>query len=100
MYLQGLQRLQDFEFVAIFDSDFKPDSDFLVSRGPTHTLILIGKDSASRLDALLVSCHNCIVELSLFAGSIMIVLAQPSLYSMLLRLASAHADEDHTPSDA
>ena len=32
MYLQGLQRLQDFEFVAIFDADFKPDSDFLVSR--------------------------------------------------------------------
>ncbi|DBA75217.1 TPA: hypothetical protein ACH3X1_010511 [Trebouxia sp. C0004] len=26
---EGLQRLQDFDFVAIFDADFKPDSDFL-----------------------------------------------------------------------
>lgn len=29
-----------------------------------------------------------------------IVPVQASLYSMLLRLAFVHADEDHTPSDA
>ena len=63
MYLQGLQRLQDFDFVAIFDADFKPDSDFLVSRWTTHAFTLIAQDSASQPDALLVSCHTCIVEL-------------------------------------
>ncbi|KAA6423917.1 MAG: glycosyltransferase family 2 [Trebouxia sp. A1-2] len=31
---EGLQRLQDFDFVAIFDADFKPDSDFLIKTIP------------------------------------------------------------------
>ncbi|KAL0039912.1 hypothetical protein WJX77_011521 [Trebouxia sp. C0004] len=31
---EGLQRLQDFDFVAIFDADFKPDSDFLMKTIP------------------------------------------------------------------
>lgn len=29
---QGLDRLAEYDYVAIFDADFKPDSDFLVSR--------------------------------------------------------------------
>lgn len=29
--LQGLERLEEYDFVAVFDADFKPDSDFLVS---------------------------------------------------------------------
>lgn len=28
---QGLERLAEYDYVAIFDADFKPDSDFLVS---------------------------------------------------------------------
>ena len=28
---QGLDRLAEFDYVAIFDADFKPDADFLVS---------------------------------------------------------------------
>ena len=28
--MQGLELLDDYEFVAIFDADFKPDADFLV----------------------------------------------------------------------
>ncbi len=92
--MQGLKRLQDFDFVAIFDADFKPDSDFLVSTHATYAFTLTDKDSASRSDAL----SHCIVGLSVLAGSI--VPAQASLCSMLLRLAFVHADEDHTPFDA
>ena len=29
--LQGLDRLAEYDYVAIFDADFKPDADFLVS---------------------------------------------------------------------
>ena len=29
--LQGLERLSQFDYVGIFDADFKPDPDFLVS---------------------------------------------------------------------
>ncbi|KAL0045322.1 hypothetical protein WJX82_003810 [Trebouxia sp. C0006] len=35
---EGLQRLQDFDFVAIFDADFKPDSAFLMKT--IHHLML------------------------------------------------------------
>lgn len=28
---QGLERLAEYDYVAIFDADFKPDADFLVS---------------------------------------------------------------------
>lgn len=28
--LQGLERLAEYDYVAIFDADFKPDADFLV----------------------------------------------------------------------
>ena len=28
--MQGLQRLGEYDYVAIFDADFKPDSEFLV----------------------------------------------------------------------
>ena len=31
MYVQGLDLLSDYDYIAIFDADFKPDSDFLVS---------------------------------------------------------------------
>ena len=30
-FLQGLDMLADYDYVAIFDADFKPDADFLVS---------------------------------------------------------------------
>lgn len=30
--MQGLERLAEYDYVAIFDADFKPESDFLVSR--------------------------------------------------------------------
>ncbi len=29
--VQGLDLLSDYDYIAIFDADFKPDSDFLVS---------------------------------------------------------------------
>ena len=29
--MQGLDLLSDYDYIAIFDADFKPDSDFLVS---------------------------------------------------------------------
>lgn len=29
--VQGLERLAEYDYVAIFDADFKPDADFLVS---------------------------------------------------------------------
>lgn len=29
--VQGLERLAEYDYVAIFDADFKPDTDFLVS---------------------------------------------------------------------
>ena len=29
-FLQGLDRLAEYDYVAIFDADFKPDADFLV----------------------------------------------------------------------
>ena len=29
--MQGLARLAEYDYVAIFDADFKPDTDFLVS---------------------------------------------------------------------
>ena len=29
--VQGLDRLAEYDYVAIFDADFKPDADFLVS---------------------------------------------------------------------
>ena len=29
--MQGLERLAEYDYVAIFDADFKPDTDFLVS---------------------------------------------------------------------
>ena len=29
--IQGLERLAEYDYVAIFDADFKPDTDFLVS---------------------------------------------------------------------
>ncbi len=28
--VQGLERLAEYDYVAIFDADFKPDADFLV----------------------------------------------------------------------
>ena len=28
--IQGLDRLAEYDYVAIFDADFKPDADFLV----------------------------------------------------------------------
>ncbi len=28
--MQGLERLAEYDYVAIFDADFKPDADFLV----------------------------------------------------------------------
>lgn len=28
--VQGLDRLAEYDYVAIFDADFKPDADFLV----------------------------------------------------------------------
>ena len=31
---QGLDMLSDYDYVAIFDADFKPDPDFLVRRSP------------------------------------------------------------------
>ena len=31
MHMQGLDLLSDYDYIAIFDADFKPDSDFLVS---------------------------------------------------------------------
>ena len=31
-FLQGMELLVDYDYVAIFDADFKPDPDFLVSR--------------------------------------------------------------------
>ena len=31
LILQGLDMLSDYDYIAIFDADFKPDSDFLVS---------------------------------------------------------------------
>lgn len=34
MHLQGLDLLSDYDYIAIFDADFKPDSDFLVSAAP------------------------------------------------------------------
>ncbi len=32
--MQGLDRLAEYDYVAIFDADFKPDADFLVSSLP------------------------------------------------------------------
>ncbi len=31
LVVQGLDLLSDYDYIAIFDADFKPDSDFLVS---------------------------------------------------------------------
>lgn len=31
VFVQGLERLAEYDYVAIFDADFKPDADFLVS---------------------------------------------------------------------
>ena len=31
LLIQGLERLAEYDYVAIFDADFKPDTDFLVS---------------------------------------------------------------------
>ena len=31
LHAQGLDLLSDYDYIAIFDADFKPDSDFLVS---------------------------------------------------------------------
>ena len=31
--MQGLERLAEYDYVAIFDADFKPDADFLVGHG-------------------------------------------------------------------
>lgn len=31
LLVQGLERLAEYDYVAIFDADFKPDADFLVS---------------------------------------------------------------------
>ena len=31
LIMQGLDLLSDYDYIAIFDADFKPDSDFLVS---------------------------------------------------------------------
>lgn len=31
MIWQGMELLVDYDFIAIFDADFKPDPDFLVS---------------------------------------------------------------------
>ena len=38
--LQGLDLLSDYDYIAIFDADFKPDSDFLVSSSwpPAYSL--------------------------------------------------------------
>ena len=33
-HVQGLDLLSDYDYIAIFDADFKPDSDFLVSAQP------------------------------------------------------------------
>ena len=30
VFIQGLDRLAEYDYVAIFDADFKPDADFLV----------------------------------------------------------------------
>ena len=32
LHAQGMVELADYEYIAIFDADFKPDPDFLVSR--------------------------------------------------------------------
>ena len=41
---QGLDLLSDYDYIAIFDADFKPDSDFLVSSScpPVHSLRHLG----------------------------------------------------------
>ena len=39
--VQGLDRLAEYDYVAIFDADFKPDADFLVS----HSVSCFGAPS-------------------------------------------------------
>ena len=38
--VQGLELLREYEYVAVFDADFKPDPDFLV--GMVHMAALLG----------------------------------------------------------
>ncbi len=38
--LQGLELLKEYDYVAIFDADFKPDTDFLVC--PAYTCNCFG----------------------------------------------------------
>ena len=40
MPVQGLDLLGEYQYVAIFDADFKPEADFLVSRAAVHLLML------------------------------------------------------------
>ena len=39
--MQGLDLLSDYDYIAIFDADFKPDSDFLVSSSSPHPCHLL-----------------------------------------------------------
>lgn len=39
--MQGLDLLSDYDYIAIFDADFKPDSDFLVSSNSPHPCLLL-----------------------------------------------------------
>lgn len=32
-HVQGLEQLSEYDYVAIFDADFKPEADFLVCHG-------------------------------------------------------------------
>lgn len=39
--VQGLDRLAEYDYVAIFDADFKPDADFLVSLSLDYACLLL-----------------------------------------------------------
>ena len=62
-FCKGLQQLADYDFVTIFDADFKPDSDFLVSmltpciQVTACTLVLPAVHFACCL--LIWSVHHC-----------------------------------------